>query len=48
MNRMFDGAIIFNQDLSGWDVSIIINCLCVFNDTDAWTLHKPNFTNCTP
>ena len=45
---MFDGAIIFNQDLSGWDVLNVTNCTGVFDDTGAWTLAKPNFTNCTP
>ena len=48
VSRMFEGATAFNQDLSGWDVSNITNCTGVFNNTDAWTLDKPNFTNCTP
>ncbi|MDA8699441.1 BspA family leucine-rich repeat surface protein [Flavobacteriaceae bacterium] len=48
MSRMFEGATAFNQDLSGWDVSNVTNCTGVFNNTDAWTLDKPNFINCTP
>jgi surface protein len=48
MNRMFDNAIDFNQDLSGWDVLNVTNCTGVFDDTGAWTLAKPNFTNCIP
>jgi len=48
MSSMFEGATSFNQDLSGWDVLNVTNCTGVFDDTGAWTLAKPNFTNCIP
>lgn len=48
INRMFQNATVFNQDLSGWDVLNVTNCTGVFDDTGAWTLAKPNFTNCIP
>jgi len=39
----------FNQDLSSWSVSQVTSC-SGFNlySNAAWTLPKPNFTNCNP
>jgi hypothetical protein len=38
----------FNQDLSNWQVNGVTNCRDFSTNTSAWTLPKPNFTNCTP
>ena len=44
----------FNQDLSLWDVSSVIECTAFAKvsgnsyDIESWTLPKPNFTNCIP
>jgi surface protein len=45
---MFREASVFNQNLSSWSVSNVTNCVNFSQDTPAWTLPKPNFTNCTP
>ncbi len=47
MSYMFYDAISFNQDLSSWSVSNVTDCN-LFSNITAWTLPKPNFTNCTP
>ena len=47
MRQMFFGAMIFNQDLSSWAVSNVTDCRQFSYETTAWTLPKPNFTNCT-
>ena len=43
---MFQGATSFNQDLSSWNVSNVTECEEFSLDATAWTLPKPNFTNC--
>jgi surface protein len=48
MIAMFSYASVFNQNLSSWSVSNVTNCVNFSQDTPAWTLPKPNFTNCTP
>jgi surface protein len=48
MQRMFQFANSFNQDLSAWDVGNVSNCSYFDIYTSAWTLQKPNFTNCNP
>ena len=48
MQDMFYGASIFNQDLSSWSVSNVTQCTDFSLNTTAWTLPKPNFTNCNP
>jgi len=55
MVAMFYAAYSFNQDLSFWEVDNvsgetdgISNCAEFSIDTTAWTLPKPNFTNCDP
>ena len=48
MRSMFNGASSFNQDLSSWSVSNVIACGRFSTSTTAWTLPKPNFTNCNP
>ena len=46
MKHMFDGSSNFNQDLNSWNVSNVTNCESFSVDATAWTLPKPNFTNC--
>ena len=56
MVAMFYAAYSFNQDLSFWEVDNvsgedgngISNCYEFSIDATAWTLPKPNFTNCDP
>jgi len=48
MVRMFQDASSFNQNLSSWNVERVVECFAFSSDTSAWTLHKPNFTNCDP
>jgi len=48
MEQMFKGAIIFNSDLSNWDVENVTNCIGFSDGATSWTLPKPSFTNCTP
>ena len=48
MNSMFRDCENFNQDLSSWDVGNVNVCENIFEGTSAWTLPKPNFTNCSP
>ena len=47
MSYMFFGTDVFNQDLSSWDVSNVMDCQNFSSAATAWTLPKPNFTNCT-
>ena len=49
MSIMFANASSFNQDLSSWRVNGVTNCesFNYNNNSTAWTLPKPNFTNCT-
>ncbi len=47
MSGMFYGASSFNQNISSWNVSNVTDCNA-FSNITAWTLPKPNFTNCTP
>ena len=47
MVGMLRGATSFNQDLSSWAVSNVTDCRQFSDETTAWTLPKPNFTNCT-
>jgi len=38
-----------NQDLSGWSVGNVTNCVDFADGTSStWTQPKPNFTACTP
>jgi len=46
MGSMFNGATSFNQDISSWSVSKVTQCTDFSLNTTAWTLPKPNFTNC--
>jgi len=46
MRYMFYDASDFNQDLSSWSVSNVTVCDDFSKGTTAWTLPKPNFTNC--
>ena len=48
MYGMFYSAVSFNQDLSSWSVANVTNCQGFSNGASAWTLPKPNFTNCNP
>jgi surface protein len=48
MLELFFSADNFNQDLSGWNVDNVTNCSSFYYSTDAWSLPKPNFTNCSP
>jgi len=48
MDRIFQDAIKFNQDLSSWDVTNVTECSFFDQNTPQWILPKPNFTNCTP
>ena len=48
MTNMFNGNPSFNQDISSWDVSNVTSCSAFSNGASAWTLPKPNFTNCDP
>ena len=36
----------FNGDISNWDVDNVTECEGFSQDATAWTLPKPNFTNC--
>lgn len=45
MGEMFRNASNFNQDLSSWCVSGITNYTGFDENTPAWTLPKPNFSN---
>ena len=47
MDRMLASTDVFNQDLSSWDVSNVTDCQNFSSVTVAWTLPKPNFTNCS-
>ena len=49
MLAMFFDPSSFNQDLSSWRVNGVTNCesFNYNNNSTAWTLPKPNFTNCT-
>jgi surface protein len=47
MYRMFRSTP-FNQDISSWDVSNVTECSGFSYNATAWTLPKPNFTNCNP
>ena len=46
MSYMFRSNTSFNQNLSSWDVSKVVLCEEFNTGTTAWTLPKPNFTNC--
>jgi len=48
MTGMFNNATAFNQDLSSWNVENVVFCNQVYDNTDDWTLPKPNFKNCRP
>ena len=48
MFAMFHSALTFNGDLSSWDVVNVTDCLSFSYGATAWTLPKPNFTNCNP
>ena len=47
MIGMFYKAISFNQDILIWNVSKVTMCEDFSKDATAWTLPKPNFTNCS-
>ena len=47
MEGMFVSTESFDQDLSSWDVGNVTNCNQFSLDATAWTLPKPDFTNCT-
>jgi len=48
---MFQNSLIFDQDISAWDVDGVTSCF-VFtggSTNSNWTpAEKPSFTNCTP
>ena len=46
MVQMFMYATSFNKDLSSWDMSNVTDCIQFSVEATAWTLPKPNFTNC--
>lgn len=48
MSNMFNGASQFNQDVSNWNVGKVTECRDFANNTEAWTLPKPNFVKCDP
>ena len=48
MQSMFIRASSFNQNISSWNVSNVTQCTNFSLFTTAWTLPKPNFTNCNP
>jgi len=48
MEVMFKDAEVFNQDLSSWNVEGVSICFNFSTGATAWTLPKPNFTNCSP
>jgi surface protein len=43
MAYMFYDAIIFNQDLSGWNVSAVTFSISFSTGATAWTEPKPSF-----
>ena len=43
---MFDGAIVFNQDLSGWNTCKVSRFLFFSFGATAWTRPMPNFNPC--
>jgi hypothetical protein len=43
---MFDGATSFNQDLSGWCVSLILEEPLNFASGIIWVLPKPDWGTC--
>ena len=45
---MFYNNSSFNQPLGNWDVSSVTNCVNFSTGASAWSLSKPNFTNCNP
>ena len=49
MTTMF-GYSVFNQDVSSWNVSSVVDCNQFDYDSNPeWNeSHKPNFTNCNP
>jgi len=48
MRLMFQNAVAFNQDLSGWDVSNVTSCNNFSFNAPLTEANTPNFTNCTP
>jgi uncharacterized repeat protein (TIGR02543 family) len=46
MAAMFQISKVFNKDLSSWSVGNVTNCYLFSEGATAWTLPKPNFTNC--
>jgi len=49
MNHMFNNADVFNQDLSGWCVSLITSKPDGFDgDQTAWVLARPVWGTCPP
>jgi len=48
MQSMFEGAIIFDQDLSSWNVAAVTTCGSFSASATAWVASKPNFTICVP
>jgi surface protein len=48
MWRMFKNASSFNQALGNWSVGNVTSCSSFSQGASAWTLPKPNFTNCNP
>jgi len=48
MNKMFNRATKFNQDINDWDVSIVIDCAQFSTSSKLTEGHTPNFTECVP
>ena len=48
MRGMFNDNTAFNQDIGNWDVDGVTDCNVFSYGATAWTLPKPNFTNCDP
>ena len=46
--QLFNNAIVFNQNLSSWDVDGVTDCTNFSQEATSWTLPQPNFTNCNP